>query len=105
MAQFDVYPNPNHRTSKAFPYLVDIQSPFIAQLQSRIVIPLARRQETDLLPLTRLTPEVSYEDEALLLFTSQIAAIPLKQLRNPVGSLRHIRDQIVASLDFAIRGV
>jgi hypothetical protein len=40
MAQFDVYPNPS-RTSKAYyPYLVDVQSPLLSELATRIVIPL-----------------------------------------------------------------
>lgn len=40
MAQSDVYPDPS-RTSKAYyPYLVDVQSPLLRELATRIVIPL-----------------------------------------------------------------
>ena len=40
MAQFDVYRNPSKTTKKFFPYLVDIQSPYISELATRMVIPL-----------------------------------------------------------------
>ncbi len=42
MAQFDVYQNPSKTTRNAFPYLVDIQSPVISEIATRIVIPLGR---------------------------------------------------------------
>ncbi|TXL03325.1 plasmid maintenance protein CcdB, partial [Methylococcaceae bacterium CS1] len=40
MAQFDVYKNSNKNTHGAYPYIVDIQSPLISELATRIVIPL-----------------------------------------------------------------
>jgi toxin CcdB len=105
MAQFDVYRNPSGRSAETFPYLVDIQSPFISNLSSRIVIPLARRERVGIESLTRLTPAVTHDQETLLLFTPQIASIPLNQLKNPIGSLAHQRDQIIGALDFAISGI
>lgn len=105
MAQFDVYPNPNRNSADIFPYLVDIQSPFISELGSRIVIPLARQHNTQIYPFTRLTPEITYQTETLLLFTPQISAVPLNNLKEPIGSLLHIREIIIAALDFAVSGI
>lgn len=105
MAQFDVYNNPNLASRKRYPYLVDIQSPFIAGIATRIVVPLGHASLFNNQSMERLTPEIRYEDENLLLLAPQISAIPAKLLTEPIGSLAHFREQIIASLDFAIADV
>ena len=105
MAQFDVYPNPS-KTSKAYyPYLVDIQSSLLGDLTTRIVIPLGKRSAFGGEAMQGLTLEVSFADQELLLLTPQISSVPEKHLKNPIGSLSHFRDQIVAALDLAITGI
>ncbi|HCS27797.1 MAG TPA: plasmid maintenance protein CcdB [Spongiibacteraceae bacterium] len=105
MPQFDVFINPSATTRKAFPYIVDIQSATIEDIATRIVVPLARRKSLNEQTMKKLTPEIEYEDETLLLLVPQIASIPAKHLKNPIGSLNHFRDEIVAALDFAITGI
>ena len=105
MAQFDVYPNPSSKTRKIFPFIVDIQNPLISEIATRIVVPLGnleyfRNEKMDL-----LTPQVEYEGKQLILLIPQIAAMPSKSLRNPIGSVAHMRDEIISALDFAITGV
>lgn len=104
MAQFDVYPNPNARTREAYPYLVDIQSPIISELATRIVIPMAPGSALRGSSLSGLTPEISYKGQALLLMTPQLSSVPAKILKQPIGSLDHFREEIIAALDFAITG-
>ncbi len=105
MAQFDVYPNPSKSTRRPYPYIVDIQSPVISELSTRIVIPLARKSMIGGEGLGGLTPEISYEGDELLLLVPQIASMPTKLLNNPIGSLSHFRDEIIAAIDFAITGI
>ncbi|MDN3640772.1 CcdB family protein [Simiduia curdlanivorans] len=105
MAQFDVYPNPSKQSKKHYPYLLDIQSPYISEIATRIVIPLGNAASFKNEAMTYLTPEVSFEDEQLLLLTPQISSIPVNILGNPVGSLSHFREQIINALDFAITGI
>lgn len=105
MNQFDVYINPSSSTRDAFPYIVDIQNPVISELATRIVIPLGRITYFKNEQMKGLTPAVEYENEKFLLLTAQIASIPTKKLKNPVGSLSHFRDEIISSLDFAITGI
>lgn len=105
MAQFDVYINPSQASRKHYPYLVDIQSPFIADIATRIVFPLGVASLFSNQSMARLTPEITYQDEKLLLLTPQIAAVPAKLLTERIGSLAHFREQIISSLDFAIAGV
>ncbi|MGD1983607.1 MAG: CcdB family protein [Chromatiaceae bacterium] len=105
MAQFDVFRNPSTTTSKHYPYLVDIQSPYLEELATRIVIPLGKALLFRNTALKGLTPEVTFHDEKLLLLTPQISSISRKQLKEPIGSISHLRDELANALDFAIFGI
>lgn len=105
MAQFDVYPNPSKNSKTQYPYLVDIQSGLLTDLATRIVIPLIKHSAFGNQSMRGLTPEISFDDQQLLLMTPQISSVPEKNLRNPVGSLSHFRDQIIAALDLAVTGI
>lgn len=105
MNQFDVYFNPSLSTRDAFPYVVDIQNPIISEIATRIVIPLGRIAYFKNEQMKGLTPIVEYENEKLLILTAQIASLPAKKLKKPVGSLSHFRNEIISSLDFAITGI
>lgn len=105
MAQFDVYPNPSKTSQIQYPYLVDIQSGLLTDLATRIVIPLGRHSAFGSLSMRGLTPEISFDDQQLLLMTPQISSVLEKHLQNPIGSLSHFRDQIVAALDLAVTGI
>ena len=105
MTQFDVYRNPSKASRDAYPYIVDIQTPVISELSTRIVIPLGRRDLFRDEMLQGLTPTITYEGDELLLLVPQIASVPSRILRDPIGSLSHFRDEIIAALDFAITGV
>lgn len=105
MAQFDVYRNPSKATSAHYPYLVDIQSPYISEIATRIVIPLGYLSSFSNEAMSGLTPQLTYQNDELLLLTPQISSIPAKQLANPIGSLAHFRDQIIDAIDFAIAGI
>ena len=105
MAQFDVYKNDNIRTNKVYPYILDIQNSIISDIGTRIVIPLGRFSDFKSLAMSKLTPEIYFQGEKYLLLTPQIAAIPSSLLKKSVGSLGHLRDEIIASLDFTITGI
>ena len=105
MAQFDVYQNPSPNTLHLYPYIVDIQNPVIADISTRIVVPLGVMKSFKNTNMKGLTPEIEYNGERLLLLIPQIASIPSKILKNPVGSLEHFRDDVIAALDFAITGI
>jgi len=105
MSQFDVYTNPSMRSRKHYPYVVDIQSPYISEIATRIFIPLGYASSFGNKAMKGLTPEISYEGDKLLLLTPQIASIPAKLLKEPLGSLAHFRAQIIDALDFAVAGI
>ena len=105
MAQFDVYLNPSAKTKNEFPYIVDVQQPLLKDIATRIVIPLAKAEKFKNEVMKNLTPEIKFDNEKLLLMVPQIASMPKKLLKEPVGSLSHFRDEIISALDFAITGI
>ena len=105
MAQFDVYPNPNKSNQNLYPFLVDIQSPFIDELATRIVLPLGKLANFNNQAMKTLTPVVDFEGVELILLTPQIASVPAKILSEPVGTMREFRSEIIVALDFAVTGV
>lgn len=105
MAQFEVFENPGATTRNGFPYLVDVQSPYLEELATRIVIPLGRASLLKQAAMKGLILEVQFNDEQLLLLTPQISSIPKKRLGAPVGSLAHLRDELLNALDFAFFGI
>jgi toxin CcdB len=105
MAQFEVFRNPSTTTRKHYPYLVDIQSPYLDELATRLVIPLGKAALFKNTAMKGLTPEVNFHAENLLLLTPQISSISTKQLKEPIGSMSHLHDELTNALDFAVFGI
>ena len=105
MSQFDVYKNPSKTTRKYFPYILDIQHDFIADISTRIVLPLGKLEYFRNENMNTLTPTIEYEGKELIILTPQISSLPASKLKNPIGSLKHFRNEIISALDFAITGI
>jgi len=105
MPQFDVYENPSKKSREAYPYIIDIQNALISDITTRIVIPLGKLNHFRNEQMDGLTPLIEYENEQYILLTPQIASMPSKLLKNPVGSVESLRDEIIAAIDFAITGI
>ena len=99
MARFDVHRGKTGRT----PYLLDVQSDFLDQLDTRLVIPLLREGEMRGI-IDRLHPRVAVEGERLVVATNLMASVRRAQLGGVVASLASERDGIVAAIDFLLQG-
>lgn len=105
MPQFTVYKNKNPATKARVPYLLDMQSNLLSELDTRVVIPLYVSAALKGRALTTLTPTVEIEGQEHILMTPQLAGISVKELGAEVAELTLIRDVIIASLDFLITGI
>jgi toxin CcdB len=105
MSQFDVYTNPSKKSREAYPYIIDIQNALINDITTRIVIPLGKLKHFRNEKMDGLTPLIEYKNEQYILLTPQIASMPSKLLKDPVGSVKSLRDEIIAAIDFAITGI
>jgi toxin CcdB len=104
MPQFTFHRNRNPKSKAEIPYLLDIQSDLLSELNTRVVIPLYEKKTAKVKPIARLTPEFEIEGKKLILMTPQLAGISLKDLGEPAGDLLRSRAEIVASLDLLITG-
>ena len=65
MTQFTVYRNKNPRSRTTFPFLVNVQSDLLDELQTRVVIPLTRAAALTRKPVSNLMPSVQFEGETI----------------------------------------
>ena len=105
MAQFTVYHNPNHRTRSDIPYLLNVQNDLLAELRTRVVVPLARSARLNDQTMATLTPTFELEGQTLTLLTPQLAGIATQTLGEPVADWTVHRDRIIAALDFLLTGI
>lgn len=99
MARFDIYRNPG-KNKNSIPYLVDIQSNVVSGLATRVVVPLRALTAFTLQTLPDdLFPIITVEGNDYFLDTPQLGAIPLRELKNKVGTARARQSDIQTALD------
>ena len=104
MARFDVYANPGNQADTT-PYLLDVQSNLLDDLESRIVIPLRSLKHFPKVKLSsQLTPVFAIKGYEYLLETPKMGAVPVRILKKPIISLASQQSKITAALDFLFHG-
>lgn len=96
MAQFDLY------RLESGQLVVDLQTDLLGINASRVVAPL--REQGAYANLPGLTPDVSFEGRSWIVRVQELAAVPRRELGEPVGSLGDHRDSLKRALDILIDG-
>lgn len=104
MPQFSLHRNPNAKTNAAIPFLLDVQNDLLSELGTRVVVPVFRRKNLKIQPLTKLTPEVEIQEEQHILMMPQLAGIPVRELGPVAGSLSNYRNEIISAIDLLVTG-
>lgn len=105
MSQFSVYLNANPDTNAAYPLLLDIQSDLIAELGTRVVVPLCLVASMKGKPMMTLTPVFDIAGKQYVMLTPQLAGVAKKQLGKKVADIALQRNAIIAALDLLITGI
>ncbi len=105
MAQFIAYKNPNGRTKKLYPYLLDIQSTLLDDLRTTIVIPLSPESISGNTAISKLCPKIRIDGKSFVAMTQQIAGIDRSALGKEAYDLSSYRPDIIAAFDFVISGI
>ncbi|NOZ54948.1 MAG: plasmid maintenance protein CcdB [Gammaproteobacteria bacterium] len=105
MAQFDVFKNKNRSTSTLYPYLVEIQSNLLSDLQTTVVMPLTLVNNYGGNKLRTLHPIFLILEKQYLSITTLIAGVDRNTLGENIFSLSESRDEIISALDFMITGI
>ena len=98
MTQFDVYA----RVGRTKSYVVDLQADLLDQLTLRVVAPMVMSRTAP--AISGLTPLVQFQDNEYIVLTYQLAAVPARELQDPVGSLSADQDAIKRALDILFLG-
>lgn len=104
MAQFDVYLNPNPRTRKSVPYLLDVQNNLLDVLSTRVVVPL-KPVSKNVTPARHLNPSFEIKGKKFYMSTAELVGVPRSVIGNQVCSLAHKRFDIVNAIDFLVTGI
>ena len=105
MAQYDVYANPSAASRERVPYVVDIQSDLLADLRTRLVMPLTRVGVDLRQTPRRLAPVLLVEGERLAAQPQLASGLDARHLRKPVASLAAHAGELRDALDAVISGV
>ena len=103
MAQFDVYENPNPETNQSIPYLLDVQADLFDNLTTRVVVPLIAVSAMGK-AAKHLNPQFKINRTSVVMSTAELAGVNLKILGQKVCSLKEMRNEIIAALDFLFTG-
>ena len=104
MARYDVYRNPRQESVRQVPYLLDVQSDFLEDLDTRVIVPL-RAATAVPRPVTRLNPVFTVDAVAVVMDTPQLVGYPRSALKRPVANLGERAFEIQNALDFLFAGV
>ena len=102
MAQFDFFKYSSRKSQAEF--LLDVQSDFLSDLETRMVVPVYKVKPGQKLVRT-LNPTVEWAGERYYLSVSEMAAVRRLELKRLIGSFDHLRDEIIAALDLLFTGI
>ncbi len=104
MASFTVYANPDSKTQKAIPFLLDVQSELLSPLDTRVVVPLYLKSTGQTHPISRLTPVISFQSKPLVAMVPELAGVSKRHLGPVVGQIPEVRSELLAAIDLLITG-
>ncbi|MSQ03061.1 MAG: plasmid maintenance protein CcdB [Myxococcales bacterium] len=104
MARYDVYRNASARGTHDTPFLLDVQADLLAQLRSRVVVPL-RLAAGIPRPARILQPRFRVAEVDVVMDTPAIVGAPVTALGERVGNLAAEGTTILAAVDFLLTGV
>lgn len=98
MARFDVYENGDE-----FGYLVDVQSDFLEDMRTRVVVPLLPLDRSP--PIgARINPVFDIGETPHTLQPLMIAAVPRQALKIRVTTIANESDKVTDALDMLFQG-
>lgn len=102
MRQFDVFPNPSERSRAAAPYVVVLQSHFLAAVPTTIVAPLLI--DDDRSAYSDASVKLAFNGERYVLSVPEIAGIEPSRLKGCVGNFTAHEDAIRRAIDRLFTG-
>ena len=103
--QFDVFTNKNPTSRGRFPYLLDLQAELLAELDTRVIVPLAPRDLFEGKIVTRLMPILEVNGQQVVAVLPQMAGVSKRELGDCVGNVAPARAELIGALDLLFTGI
>jgi len=104
MSDFKVHESKS-ANSENYPFLIDVQSELLGNLETRLVIPLVKVEDLGKHQIKNLNPRIRIRENEYFAMTQQMAAIPKAILGEVVDQVQFSRIEILNSIDFLITGI
>ncbi len=104
MSDFRVYENKSVNAEN-YPFLIDVQSELLDNLETRLVIPLVSVEDLGRHQIRNLNPKVRINENDFFAITQQMAAVSKVILGRAVENVQFSRNEILSSIDFLITGI
>jgi toxin CcdB len=101
--QCDVHRNADDDSGQ-IPYLLDVQANLLADLKTRVVVPLIRAESFGR-RATRLHPRFTVDGQDVVMATHLVAAVRQQALGDAITSLQDKRDIVINAIDVLWSGV
>jgi len=101
---FPVHRNRDPRSWRIYPYLVDVQSPAVDGLATRVVIPLSGASGAARFPLRYLMPAVTLDNRHYVAVTPQLTATECQALGPRVGTLSKESRDVESAIEILLYG-
>ena len=105
MAQYHIYENLNPNSKHIYPYLIDVQTTLLTDLETRIVIPVVLKSKFGKGIINNLNPIIIINKKEYVISTQQISGIPSNQLGASICDCLLSRQEILSAIDFLITGI
>ncbi len=103
MGQFEVFRNARNKVR--FPFLLVVQHEVLAELPTRVVVPMTPLAVFGARPVSRLNPVFRVDGVAVVMLTQMLGAVPTSSLKSRVTTLATKRTEIIGALDILVSGV
>jgi len=88
---------------KSYPYLINVQSEVLSELNTRLVIPLCNKKNINK-EIKILNPIIEINSVEYICLTQQMASIQMKYLGKVILEIDDLRSEILSAIDFSITG-
>jgi len=88
-----------------YPYLLDVQSELLSGLDTRLVIPLMKKEEIRNAIIKNLNPIARVGGLEYVVVTQQMAAVPKVVVGEKVDHSEFSRTDVLTAIDFLITGI
>lgn len=105
MAFLEVRANPNPASKADVPLLLEVQADLLSGLETRVVVPLYRKDAVPGRSLTRLTPDLEFQGRCYVAMVPELAGVARRHLGESLGSLPSARGAVIAALDMLFTGI